>query len=58
MKKKQEEPTVEQLMKAMAIEIRPIEELKKPVAHPENFDLFMAKAIKIAPKEKKKRTKK
>ena len=45
-------------MKAMAIEILPVEELKKPVAHPENFDLFMAKAIKIVPKEKKKRTKK
>jgi hypothetical protein len=58
MKKKKEEPTVEQLMKAMAIEILPVEELKKPVAHPENFDLFMAKAIKIVPKEKKKRTKK
>lgn len=29
MKKKKEEPTVEQLMKAMAIEIRPIEETEK-----------------------------
>lgn len=58
MKKKKEEPTVEQLMKAMAIEILPAEELKKPVAHPENFDLFMAKAIEITPKEKKKRAKK
>jgi len=55
--KKDKELTVEQLMKAMAIELRPIEELKKPVAHPENFDLFMAKAIKIKPKDKK-RTKK
>jgi len=56
--KKKKEPTVEQLMKAMAIELLPAEELKKPVAHPENFDLFMAKAIKIKPKENKKRTKK
>ena len=56
--KKDKEPTVEQLMKAMAIELRPIEELKKHVAHPENFDLFMAKAIKIKPKVKKKGNKK
>lgn len=56
--KKDKEPTVEQLMKAMAIELRPIEELKKPVTHPENFDLFMAKAIKIKPKVKKKGNKK
>lgn len=54
--KKKKEPNVEELMKAMAIELRPIEELKKPVAHPENFDLFMAKAIKIKPKVKKKGT--
>ena len=56
--KKKKEPTVEQLMKAMAIEILPVEELKKPVAHPENFDLFMAKAIKIKPRGNKKRVKK
>ncbi len=53
--KKHREPNVEELMKAMAIELLPIEELKKPVAHPENFDLFMAKAIKIKPKVKKER---
>ncbi len=53
MKKKKEEPTVEQLMKAMAIEILPVEELKKPVAHPECFDLFMGKAIKKTNREKK-----
>ncbi len=56
--KKKKEPKVDDLMKAMAIEILPVEELKKPVAHPECFDLFMAKAIKIKPKENKKRAKK
>ena len=56
--RQKKEPNVEELMKAMAIEILPIEELKKPVAHPENFDLFMAKAIKIKPKAKKKGNKK
>lgn len=56
--KKKKEPNVEELMKAMAIELLPIEELKKPVVHPENFDLFMAKAIKIKPKVKKKGNKK
>ena len=56
--KKHREPTVEELMKAMAIELLPIEELKKPVVHPENFDLFMAKAITIKPRTRKKRTKK
>lgn len=56
--KKKKEPTVEQLMKAMAIELLPAEELKKPVVHPENFDLFMAKAITIKPRTRKKRTKK
>lgn len=53
--KKKKESNVEQLMKAMAIELLPIEELKKPVAHPENFDLFMVKAIKIKPKVKTKK---
>lgn len=56
--KKDKEINADILMKTMAIETLPIEELKKPVAHPKNFDLFMAKAIKITPKEKKKRTKK
>ena len=56
--KKKKEPKVDDLMKAMAIEILPVEDLKKPVAHPECFDLFMAKAIKIKPKENKKRAKK
>lgn len=56
--KKKKESNVEQLMKAMAIELLPIEELKKPVAHPENFDLFMAKAITFKPRTRKKRTKK
>lgn len=56
--KKKKEPTVKELMKAMAIEILPVEELKKNVAHPENFDLFMARAIKIKPKDTKKGKKK
>lgn len=56
--KKHREPNVEELMKAMAIELLPIEELKKPVVYPENFDLFMAKAITIKPRTRKKRTKK
>lgn len=41
MTKKKKDMTVEELRKAMAIEIRPAKELKKPVAHPEQFDLFM-----------------
>lgn len=38
--------TVEELQKALDIEIRPAEELKRPVAHPERFDFFMKYAIK------------
>ena len=45
-------------MKAMAIELEPAEKLKQPAEHPENFDLFMARAIQINPKCKKKRNEK
>lgn len=41
MTKKKKEITVEELQKAMAIEIRPAEELKKRAAYPERFDFFM-----------------
>lgn len=56
--RRKKEPNVEELMKAMAIELQPSEKLKQPVEHPENFDLFMARAIQINPKCKKKRNKK
>lgn len=45
-KKKNKEMTVDELQKALDIEIRPAEELKKPVAHPERFDFFMKYAVK------------
>ena len=45
-------------MKKMSIELLPVEELKKPAIHPENFDLFMSYAIQIKPKKKNKRDKK
>lgn len=38
--------TVEELQKALDIEIRPAEELKRPVVHPERFDFFMKYAVK------------
>lgn len=47
--RRKKEPNVEELMKAMAIELQPSEKLKQPVEHPENFDLFMARAIQIKP---------
>ena len=56
--RRKKEPNVEGLMKAMAIELQPSEKLKQPVEHPENFDLFIARAIQIKPKCKKKRNKK
>ena len=46
MKKNNKGMTVEELQKALDIEIRPAEELKRPVAHPERFDFFMKYAIK------------
>lgn len=52
MKKGNKEITVNELQKAMSIEIRPAEELKKPVAHPERFDFFMANALKKSSKKK------
>lgn len=56
--KKKKEPTVKRLIKAMSIELLPAEELKKPAKHPENFDLFMARAIQIKPKGTKRGEKK
>ena len=56
--RQKKEPNVEELMKATAIELEPAEKLKQPAEHPENFDLFMARAIQIKPKCKKKRNKK
>ena len=49
MKKKNEGMTVDELQKALDIEIRPTEELKRPVAHPERFDFFMANALRKTP---------
>ena len=46
MKKNNKGMTVEELQKALDIEIRPAEELKRPMAHPERFDFFMKYAIK------------
>lgn len=54
-KKKNKEMTVDELQKALDIEIRPAEELKKPVAHPERFDFFMANALKKKPKKKERK---
>lgn len=53
MTKKKKDITVEELRKAMAIEIRTAKELKKQVAHPERFDFFMANALKLKIKERK-----
>lgn len=55
MTRKNKELTVEGLRKAMAVEIRPAKELKKPVEYPERFDFFMANALKK--KSRKKRQK-
>ena len=38
--RRKKEPNVEELMKAMAIELQPSEKLKQPVEHPENFYLW------------------
>lgn len=46
MKKSNKGMTVEELQKALDIEIRPAEELKRPVVHPERFDFFMKYAVK------------
>ena len=46
MKKNNKGMTVEELQKALDIEIRPAEELKRPMAHPERFDFFMKYAVK------------
>lgn len=46
MKKNNKGMTVEELQKVLDIEIRPAEELKRPVAHPERFDFFMKYAVK------------
>lgn len=46
MKKNNRGMTVEELQKALDIEIHPAEELKRPVAHPEKFDFFMKYAVK------------
>lgn len=53
MTKKNKELTVEGLRKAMAIEIRPAKELKKPADYPERFDFFMANALKNKPRKKR-----
>ena len=55
MTKKNKERTVEELRKAMAIEIRPAKELKKPAEHPERFDFFMANALKKKTRKKRKK---
>ena len=46
MKKNNKGMTVEELQKTLDIEIRPAEELKRPMAHPERFDFFMKYAVK------------
>ncbi len=46
--------TIEDMKKAMAVEIRPAKELKKQVEVPVDFSAFMQKAIKYDIKEKKK----
>lgn len=46
MKKNNKGMIVEELQKALDIEIRPAEELKRPVAHPERFNFFIKYAVK------------
>ena len=55
MKKGSKGINVDELQKALDIEIRPAEELKRPVAHPERFDFFMSNALR---KKTKKKTRK
>lgn len=55
MTKKDKELTVEGLRKAMAIEIRPAKEQKKPADYPERFDFFMANALKKKTRKKRKK---
>ena len=55
MKKGSKGINVYELQKALDIEIRPAEEVKRPVAHPERFDFFMANALR---KKTKKKTRK
>lgn len=52
-KRNKEQTTVEELQKALNIEVRPAKELKKPVTYPERFDFFMANALR-KPKKKQK----
>lgn len=52
MKRNNKEINMDELQKALDIEIRPAEELKRPVAHPERFDFFMANALKKKTKKK------
>lgn len=54
MKKNNKGMAVEELQKALDIEIRPAEELKRPVAHPERFDFFMKCAVKKSNKKGRK----
>ena len=54
MKKNNKGMTVEELQKALDIEIRPAEELKCPVTHPERFDFFMKYAVKKSNKKGRK----
>lgn len=44
---------LDRLMKALSIEVLPAEELKKPVKHPERFDMFMKLAVKKSKKRGK-----
>lgn len=43
---------LDRLMKALSIEVLPAEELKKPVKHPERFDMFMKLAVRRKKKKK------
>lgn len=46
MKKRNKDMTVEEMRKAMNVEIRPVKELKQHVAFPERFNFFMKYGIK------------
>lgn len=54
---KKKQITVEDMEKAMAIEIRPAEELKKQAEIPVDFSNLIKKAAKYNIKEKKKKKK-
>lgn len=46
MKKRNKDMTIEEMRKAMNVDVRPAKELKQHVAFPERFNFFMKYGIK------------